>query len=167
MLEYEAGAVSRRSQAVSALGVTNMLLGILRLILSALAIWLLVEFLAEGPAPNPDLLNLLGFLLLIFLWPLLLVIAIVSLGAGLLLIVAGMGVMRRKPWSHTLTLVLAALGGVLAGIYGLQLVGEVTDGAPTLESVGITILGIVVHGGYCIFALAVLLNRRYAAEFAT
>jgi hypothetical protein len=165
MADSNAAPVATKSKAVTALAVVNIVLGALRLVLSVLAIWLLVDILLVGPGTNPDLLKLLGFMTLVIWWPFLLVIAIVSILAGILLVIAGLGLLRRSRFSRTLTLVLGALGGMLAVLYGVQFVSELGDGMPTLEGVAVSMLGLLVHGGYCALVFVVLLDLRNTAEF--
>jgi hypothetical protein len=154
-----------RSKAVSTLAVFNLVLGGIRLVLSVLAVWLLFNLLFDGLGPDPDVLRVIGFVELVFLWPILLIFALVSILAGILLIIAGMGLWQRRPSSRTLTLVLGSLGGVLAALYGNNLVGEITDGLPTYEGAAISVFGLLVHGSYCIFVFVVLLSAKNAAEF--
>jgi hypothetical protein len=47
-----------------------------------------------------------------------------------------------------------------------QLVMDLANGTPTPEGMAVSILGRFVHGGYCVMVFVVLLNRKYAAEFA-
>ena len=75
----------------------TLVLGGLRVVLSAVAVLLLVNYMLDGPGPNPDLLNLIGSIMLAVLWPILLLMAFVSTIAGLLLIVAGMGLFAVAP----------------------------------------------------------------------
>jgi uncharacterized membrane protein (DUF2068 family) len=77
------------------------------------------------------------------------VLGVAYLLFGVLLLVAGYGVMKRQRWGRTLTLVLGGIAGVLA-ILGL-LGGEW--------------FGTTANLAYAIFVFVVLLNRRYAAEF--
>jgi len=165
MDDFKPGPARKRSKAVSTLAVLNLILGGIRLVLSVLAIWLLVQALNEGPGANPDLLKIIGFVGLVILWPVLLIFAIFSIVAAILLIIAGMGLWQRRRSSRTLTLVLGALGGVLASLYGNNLVGEITDGLPTFEGAAFSLLGLLVHGSYCIFVFVVLMNRKNATEF--
>jgi hypothetical protein len=165
MADFNAAPVATKSKAVTALAVVTIVLGALRLVLSVLAIWLLADVLLVGPGTNPDLLKLLGFMTLVVLWPFLLVIAIVSIVAGILLVLAGLGLLLRSRFSRTLTLVLGALGGMLAVLYGVQLVSELADGMPTPEGVAVSLLGLLVHGGYCALVFVVLLDQRNTAEF--
>jgi len=145
--------------------VVNIILGGIRLILSVLAIWLVVGLLRDEPGRDPDLLKLIGLLELMIVWPVLLIFALVSIVAGILLVIAGMGVWHRRPSSRRLTMVLGLLAGVLASLYGNNLVGEITDGLPTFEGAAFSILGLVIHGCYCIYVFVVLMNGRNAAEF--
>jgi hypothetical protein len=165
MSESEPASIATRSRAVSIVAIANFVLGGVRLVLSVLAIWLLFQILSEGPAPNADVLKFLGHLLLVLVWPLLAAIAAVSICAGLLLIIAGFGLLRRRPWSRVLTMVLGVLGGILAGLYATELFNELIDGSPAWEGVGLLLLGTCVHGGYCTLVFVALANRRRAAEF--
>ena len=74
---------------------------------------------------------------------------ICSMIFGVPQIIAGIGVIKRRQWGRILTLVLAAMSGIIALLSVFAL-------SPT----------IIVHAGYCIFAFVILLNRRYAAEFS-
>ena len=87
---------------------------------------------------------------------LLLVITIWSIVAGILLIIAGAGIWRRRSFSRWLTLVLGAISGVLAMPYSYAL----------LEGDPLSLVGVVVHGGYCALVFVVLCNRKNAAEFS-
>jgi hypothetical protein len=165
MADSNAAPVATRSKAVTALAVVTTVLGGLRLVLSVLAIRLLADALLVGPGTNPDLLKLLGFMMLVIWWPFLLVIAIVSIAAGILLVHAGLGLLHRSRFSRPLTLVLGALGGMLAVLYDVQFVSELADSMPTPEGVAVSLLGLLVHGGYCALVFVVLLDRRNAAEF--
>jgi hypothetical protein len=150
---------------VTTLAVVNIILGGIRLILSILAIWLVVDFLRDEPGKNPDLAKLIGLLELMIVWPILLIFALVSIVAGILLVIAGMGLWHRRPSSRRLTLVLGLLAGVLASLYGNNVVREITDGLPTFEGAAFSLLGLSIHGCYCIFVFVVLMNGRNAAEF--
>jgi hypothetical protein len=165
MVDSNAAPVTTNSKAVTALAVVTIVLGALRLVLSVLAIWLLADVLLVGPGTNPDLLKLLGFMMLVIWLPFLLVIAMISIAAGTLLVLAGLGLLRRSRFGRTLTLVLGALGGMLAVLYGIQFVSELGEGMPTPEGVAVSLLGLLVHGGYCALVFVVLLDRRNTAEF--
>src|SRR5437667_1628625 len=93
--------------------VVTIVLGALRMVLSILAYWLLFNVMLDGPGPNPDVLKLVGFLELVVLIgvlsPLLLAIIKASIFAGILLVIAGLGLLRRRRFSRTLTFVLGAL----------------------------------------------------------
>lgn len=95
----------------------------------------------------------------------LLVLAVAFIAIGILLLVAGVGLLRRRPASRILTLVLGGLGGALSLLYLIQLVVVLFNDIPTTQGVVISLVGLVVHGGYCAFAFTVLLKRRIAAEF--
>jgi hypothetical protein len=165
LADLNATPARNRSKAVSTLAVLNILLGGIRLILSILAIWLVVGILRNEPGRDPDLLKLIGVLELMILWPILVIFALVSIVAGILLIISGMGLWQRRPSSRRLTLVLGLLAGVLASLYGTTLIGEITDGLPTYEGAVFSILGLVIHTCYCVFVFVVLMNGRNAAEF--
>ena len=92
-------------------------------------------------------------------------VASVSIAGGILLVIAGMGLLRRRRFSRVLTLVLGTLGGMLAVLYGYTLVDELRDGMLTSAQGAVLLVGLLVHGGYCVFVFVVLLNRKNAAEF--
>lgn len=71
----------------------------------------------------------------------------VALAVGVAIVVAGIGVLNRRAWGRILTLVLGVIW-VLTNIYPLN------------------IPGLVVAGAYCVFVFIILLNSKYAAEFA-
>ena len=98
------------------------------------------------------------------LLPLLVVIGVVSVVAGIVLIVTGLGLLRRSQTSRIVTLVLGGMGGALAVLYGVQLFDELTQGA-TAGGIALSLAGLVVHGGYCVLVFVVLLNPRNATEF--
>ena len=156
--------VATKSNGVTTVAVANFILGAARIVLSVLILWYMFETMFEGPDPKADILTFLGFLALVIVWPLLFMIGIVSIVAGIVLIVAGMGLLRRSPWSRVVTLVLGGMGGGLAALYGQQLYGQLTE-AWTPVGVGISLAGVIVHGGYCALVFIVLMNRRNAAEF--
>src|SRR6516162_8772252 len=103
MDDFKPGPARTRSKAVSTLAVVNLILGGIRLVLSVLPILLLVLVLNEGPAASPDFLNLIGFIELLRLWAVLLIFAIFSIVAGLVLIVAGMGLWQGRRCSRIIT----------------------------------------------------------------
>jgi hypothetical protein len=80
---------------------------------------------------------------------------------SILLVLAGIGVLRRRPWGRKLTIIL----GVITPIpYLILLVYGAFFGI--LPWLGVEFLiDLVIIGIYAIFVLIVLLNRRYAAEF--
>jgi hypothetical protein len=186
MTDSTTNSLATRSNAVTGLAVVTLILGVLRVVLSALAILFLVFLMTSGLAlegiPRPphagrdfgdiDITPLLTALL-----PVLLVVvaigiavAIVSMFAGFLLVIAGVGLWRRRRFSRGLTLVLGVLGGILAFLYAYSLLSALTENtgeflADPAQAV-VLLLGLLVHGGYCAFAFIVLLNRKYAAEFA-
>lgn len=173
MAHDKANPVVTRSAAVTVLAVINFTLGGLRLVLSALMLYFAVVLLVGGSelAGQKDssgwgpLLHLMGVFMLVA-GIILLVLAIAFILISILLFVAGMGLLRRRPSSRVLTLVLGALGGALSLLYLSQLVGVLFSETPTIQGVVISLVGLLVHGGYCALVFAVLLNRRIAAEFA-
>lgn len=164
--------VTTKSTAVTVLAVCNFILGGARLILSAFMLYFAVMLLAGGSelAGKEDSSGwaFLGYLLGIFMLmagAILLVLAVAFIFIGILLLVAGIGLLRRRPASRILTLVLGGLGGALALLYLIQLVVVLFNETPTTQGVVISLVGVVVHGGYCALAFTVLLKRRIAAEF--
>lgn len=157
--------VAPRSSAVTMVAVANIVLGVFRILVSVLAALLMLNFLLDAPGTDPDLMKLVGLIALVIMLPVLLVMGIVSVVAGIALIVAGMGLLRRSPASRITTLVLGGLGGGLALVYGYQLVSQMLEGMDAVGAMGISLAGIVVHGGYCVLVFVVLLNPRVAAEF--
>ena len=137
-------------------------------------IWFLLDLLLNGVEIKPrppgrdfgdiDITPLLGIFL-----PILalagIAIAGVSFVGGILLVMAGMGLRRRRRFGRTLTLALGTLGGVLAILYGYTLAGQLRDDTLTSAQAVVLVVGLLVHGGYCAFVFAVLLNRKNAAEF--
>jgi hypothetical protein len=80
------------------------------------------------------------------------VLAVLEFVCDAALILAGIGVLLRKPWGRALTL-------VLAGLMLLSTLGNLSSPAVT------TGLGALLHVGFAVFALVILLRPRYAAEF--
>jgi hypothetical protein len=80
------------------------------------------------------------------------VVAVIEFVCAGALILAGVGVLLRKPWGRILTLVLAVV--------------MLVNGLGQLTTPGVvTVLGTFLNLGFAIFALIVLLRSRYAAEF--
>jgi hypothetical protein len=174
-------SLAPRSKAVTNLAIATLILGGLRLILSVLAIWFLLNVMTDGVQPKPrppgaardfgdiDITPLLALFV-----PLLalvgIAVAIVSVVAGLLLVIAGMGLWQRRRFSRELTIILGTLGGMLAMLYGYALVSEASESGWDLAAdptqLAVLLLGLLMHGGYCAFVFVVLLNRKSAAEFA-
>jgi hypothetical protein len=173
MTHDKAYPVATKSAAVTVLAVSNFILGGARLILSALMLYFAVVLLVGGSelAGKQDgsgwafLGQLLGVFMLMA-GVILLVLATAFIVISILLLVAGIGLLRRRPTSRILTLVLGGLGGVLSLLYLIQLVVVLINESPTTQGVVISLVGLVVHGGYCALAFMVLLNRRIAAEFS-
>ena len=163
-----------RSGAVTGLAAATIAFGVLRIVVSVAAVWIAYNLVLDGPRQdgphNPEDYSGLGpfiaYVALLFLFPFLLAAAIVSIFAGVLLVVAGMGLLRRSRSGRTLTMILGALGGSLATLYAGLGASAVLEGTATPEEVGVSLLGALVHGGYCAFVFLVLAKRKYAAEFA-
>jgi len=164
-----------RSRAVTNLAIATLVFGVLRIVVSIAAVWIASNFLIEAHrhevnAPhNPEdytgLGPLFSFVALLFLLPLLLMAGIVSIVAGVLLVIAGLGLLRRSRFSRPLTFILGVLGGSLAVCYGAMAVQAVLEGTARPAAVLISVLGVLVHGGYCAWVLIVLMKRNNAAEF--
>ncbi len=177
MAGYQVNSRAKGSGAVTSLAIATLILGGLRLLLSVLAIWFLLSLMTEGTDAKPrqgagrdfgdiDIAPVLVGLFLPMLVVVGIAIAIVSIVGGILLVIAGMGLLGRRRFSRGLTLVLGTLGGMLAVLYGYTLATELQDGIPTLAQAVVLLVGLFVHGGYCAFVFLVLLNRKNAAEFA-
>jgi len=77
------------------------------------------------------------------------IIGVVVLVIGVLFLVAGFGVLKRKGWGRILTLVFATLAGIAAVFSLLQM----------------DFVGAILQGGYCALCYLVLLNNPNALEF--
>jgi hypothetical protein len=80
---------------------------------------------------------------------------IVSLVACALLVISGVGVLKRANWARVLTLILGGLCGLLAILSLVSIFTGQCGG----------VVGLLLHGGYCTFVYIVLLNRKCANEF--
>jgi hypothetical protein len=176
MAEPKTDEVATRTRAVTSLAVATLILGGLRLVLSVLAIWFLLNLMMGGLEAKPrpgagrdfgdiDITPVLVGLFLPMLALAGVAVAIISIAGGILLVIAGMGLLRRRRFSRVLTLVLGTLGGMLAVLYGYTLVDELRDGVLMSAQGAVLLVGLLVHGGYCAFVFVVLLNRKNAAEF--
>jgi len=74
---------------------------------------------------------------------------------GALMIVCGVGIIKRASWARVLTLILGGIAGVLAVF---SLVSLCRGNVPS-------IVPVLLDSGYCALVFIVLLNRRYAEEF--
>jgi hypothetical protein len=92
------------------------------------------------------------------------IIGILALIVAFLLIMAGVGVIKRRQWGRILTLVMAALIGVLALIQGWGFVQSLALGA--FAPVMWNFLFFALFAGYTIVSYMVLLNSRNAEEFS-
>jgi len=176
MADSKTDEVATRTRAVTSLAVATLILGGLRLVLSVLAIWFLLNLMMGGLETKPqpgagrdfgdiDITPVLVGLFLPMLALAGVAVAIISIAGGILLVIAGMGLLRRRRFSCVLTLVLGTLGGMLAVLYGYTLVDELRDGMLTSAQGAVLLVGLLLHGGYCAFVFVVLLNRKNAAEF--
>jgi hypothetical protein len=176
MADSKTDEVATRTRAVTSVAVATLILGGLRLVLSILAIWFLLNLMMGGLEAKPrpgagrdfgdiDITPVLVGLFLPMLALAGIAVAILSIAGGILLVIAGMGLLRRRRFSRVLTLVLGTLGGMLAVLYGYTLVDELRDGMLTSAQGAALLVGLLVHGGYCAFVFVVLLNRKSAAEF--
>jgi hypothetical protein len=68
---------------------------------------------------------------------------------GLPTLFGGIGVVNRRQWGRILTIVMA----IFFGLWGV------------LNILGANIVGFVIDVGFCVFALVVLFNSKFAAEF--
>lgn len=183
MAELATTSGASRGKAVSSVAAATVVLGVLRVVLTGVLIWFLFELLAEGMDAKPQQpqrardfgqIDIITPVLMPLLLPIValagMIVAAVSLFAGLLLIIAGVGIWQRRSFGRNLSFVLAALAGALAAMYGYALIGELSesnwDFAANPGFRAVLLLGLVVHGGYCALVFLVLNNRQCAAEFA-
>lgn len=147
---------SSRSGAVTAVAVVNFTLGFLQLLCGGCVAFgggALAGFASQMSQQDPDLdpqsaemlerAAQIGGGLIIAL-------GIAYLLLGVMLLVAGYGVMNRRSWGRVLTLVLGAIAGILAVLALAS--GEWFGGTANLA--------------YAVFVYVILLNSRYAAEFS-
>jgi hypothetical protein len=92
-------------------------------------------------------------------------VAILFFFAAVLLFLAGVGLLRRRRWSRVLTLIFGVFAGGLAGLYAYGLLAT-SSSAGVERPLFILVLGLLIHGGYCVFVFATLLRRSVSAEFA-
>lgn len=78
------------------------------------------------------------------------IMAVVIMILGVPMIIAGVGVVKRRQWGRILTLILGAIAGILA----------------VVNLINFNIVGILVDGGYCALVFAILLQKQFAAEFS-
>jgi len=71
------------------------------------------------------------------------------MAVGLPAIIAGVGVVKRRPWGRILTIVLGSLSILFA----------------VLNLLSLNIIGVAINVGYTVVVFVILLNSRYAAEF--
>jgi hypothetical protein len=92
-----------------------------------------------------------------------------AMALGLLLaavgmVIAAVGLLKRRRWGRTLTLVFGGVVGYFALGPGANLGYALLTG--TFDSLFVeSAVLFLVCGGYCAVAYAILLNKRFAAEF--
>jgi hypothetical protein len=152
-----------KSGAVTALGVINIVLGSL---VALPGLWLLLRAFFAGTGadmnpfrPNPGR-GLIGLQFAIVLVAGLLIL----LFAGGL-IMAGVGVVRRRPWGRILTLVLAGFAAlpVLRSLFELTAPRTGLSGTP--GQIFVQLVFIVVGICYVVVSYTILLKSRHAADF--
>jgi hypothetical protein len=171
----------RRSGVLTTLAVVTLVLAVLRL---ALSIWLgfagvsffgmasEYQALAKLQQTDPVVALVLDgsafyqvALTLTYLGTGCLLVAILFFFAAVLLFLAGVGLLRRRRWSRVLTLIFSVFAGGLAGLYAYGLAAT-SSSAEAERPLFILVLGLLIHGGYCVFVFATLLRRSISAEFA-
>ena len=132
-----------RSNWVTAVAIVNFLMGIFK-IASGTVLLLAIRYLRETspPATAP-----IGAVAIFFYW-MLVMVAVLIVVSGILSLLAGYGVIKRRHWGRVLSLVLAGLSGLFA-----------LRSAASLE------FSFPVFGVYFVFVYIILLNSRFAAEF--
>jgi hypothetical protein len=151
-----------RSRTVTVVAVANFVLGGLRLVPSVGQLFLVIriggwEYIWEYARDGEYLI-----LLTVAFW---IVLVLFDLQIAVLMLVAGTGVLRRRRWGRWLTLVLGGVNVLL----GARFIPQLATGLYGNESYGLLTLAaiiILIQLGYCVLVYAVLLNRRFAAEFA-
>jgi len=139
-----------KTDLVTILGIVSIVFGGLKLLCGGGVLFgfqyfydELVQFLASGDYPSPEQLSsTIQFVLVVFV---LLFVVI----PGILQVVGGTGVLKRKNWGRILTIILGGLDAVLA--------------LPNLLSGNV--VGFALAGGWGVFALYVLLSDPYQTEF--
>jgi hypothetical protein len=150
-----------KSGAVTTVGVLNIVLGVIEVLYCGLLLvagsWLLgvgkaaqEEILAKGGLTQKQAQEVGGFMGVIL--GILAVVAIVGLIFAGLRILAGIGVLNRRPWGRTMTIVLASISILLAIIF-------------LLGFNPISLLMFLIYTGYIIASFVILLNAQNAAEF--
>jgi hypothetical protein len=94
------------------------------------------------------------------------VLALISTLIAVLMPVAGTGVLRRRRWGRWLTLVLGGVNGLNGARFIPQLAMGLSGNEPNSGELAIAAICILIQLGYCALVYCVLLNRRFAAEFA-
>ena len=142
------GAQSPPSGMVTAVGVVNFLLGGLNALCGGvlimgggLAAGAGAASAAGGEPEAAAAATIVGGLII--------VIGVVVLILSLPMIIAGVGIVKRRQWGRVLTLILRGILGVL----GLLSLASAQPGG-------------LVQLAYCMFVFVVLLNAKYASEFA-
>jgi hypothetical protein len=136
-----------RSGAVTGVAVANFLLGILEIVQGVFLLVGAGVFGSAGRLPGApaEFRQAAGVLAALAV-----MLAVVSILMGLLMELAGWGLLARRPWARSLTLVLGGLA-VLAALASLNPLNP---------------LSLILNAGYAALVFVVLLNPRYTAEFS-
>jgi LSD1 subclass zinc finger protein len=155
-----------RSGAVTVIGIIQIVLGSLGVLLS-FCMMIGGVFLAGAPNPNPrgpgpgpgaGFMGLMGGAVIL--------IGLVAMLFGGLYIFAGIGVLNRRSWSRILSLVLggftglSALFSLLGALRLMANPGQMGSGLGNLVFAALQL-------AFVVFMYTILLNSRYASEFAT
>lgn len=136
-----------RSRAVTVAGYGTLLWGVWNAVLGVTAIYSGIAWLTNpGDDPWWPLITLFGLLPVIVI-----AIGVAFVLNGVLSVIAGIGVLRRKRWGRILALVLAGLA-VLTGAPALFVS---FDGSGTATDLALVVAQLV----YAVFALVVLATR--------
>lgn len=137
-----------RSGMVTAVAVVNYISGALQLMcgLGILTFGLLGARMLQAEAAQNNMPQLNG----VNLGLIVVLVGVVWLVLSIPMLLAGYGVQQRRNWGRVLSLILAGLAGLLT----------------VLQLRALEPGGMLFSAGYAIFLFVVLLNEKYAAEFA-
>lgn len=150
---YGYSASVERSGWVTTVGIVNLVFGSIQLLCGGCMSFGGLMFI--GPmreaiqkemdgGPGPEVADFVGVFMVVMI--------VVLLASGALLIAAGVGVLKRRPWGRILTFVL----GGLTGVGTLFNMASMDPGSIIPIGLGIA---------YCALVFGVLCKSRYAAEF--